>query len=203
LPPIQKLGLKLMSMGFLVPDDQAVVWRGPMVHGALTQFMTQVDWGELDYLLIDMPPGTGDAQLTISQTAPLSGAIIVTTPQDVSLADARRGTVMFRNVNIPILGIIENMAGFECSHCHEVTSIFRSGGGDKIAKEMDVRLLGSVPLDPKIAEGGDTGQPTVLSNPGSAAAKVFNQMAADISAQLSGLQGQATGAFKSLSLEWK
>lgn len=203
LPPIEKFGLKLMSMGYLVPEDQAVVWRGPMVHGALTQFMTQVDWGELDYLFIDMPPGTGDAQLTISQSAPLSGAIIVTTPQDISLADARRGTIMFRNVNIPILGVIENMAGFECSHCHEVTTIFRSGGGDRIAKEMQVALLGSIPLDPRIAEGGDAGTPTMIANPDTAAAKTFREVARVIAAHLSEQHDKPTAGFKSMSLEWR
>ena len=186
--PIEKDGVKMISMGFLIPEDQPVVWRGPMVHGALMQFMNQVEWGDLDYLLIDMPPGTGDAQLTISQSAPLSGAIIVTTPQEVSLLDARRGLMMFQNVKVPILGIIENMAGFVCSHCNEVTQIFRQGGGSRIAKEFKTSLLGSIPLDPRVADGGDTGRPIVVTHPNTEVSKIYKKIAGDVAAQLSVLQ---------------
>lgn len=201
--PVEKDGVKLMSMGFLVGEDQAVVWRGPMVHGALMQFMGQVDWGDLDYLLIDMPPGTGDAQLTISQSAPLSGALIVTTPQDISLLDARRGLKMFLNVNVPILGVIENMAGFACGHCNEVTHIFRQGGGKRIADEMKVPLLGSIPIDAHFAEGGDRGTPTVLGHPTSEAAKIYRKIAGDVAAGLSMRQAEASGQFQPLSLTWQ
>jgi len=201
--PIEKNGVKIMSMGFLVPDNQPVIWRGPMVHGALTQFMNQVEWGDLDYLLIDMPPGTGDAQLTISQTAPLSGAIIVTTPQEVSLLDARKGLQMFLNVKVPILGVIENMAGYSCSHCGEVTQIFRQGGGSKIAAEMGVPLLGSIPIDPRLAEDSDRGTPTVVAHPDLEVAKLYRKMAGDLAAQLSVLQAQTTGTFQPLSLTWQ
>ena len=200
--PVTKDGIKLMSMGFLVPENQPVVWRGPMVHGALTQFLTQVNWGELDYLLIDMPPGTGDAQLTISQSAPLSGAIIVTTPQEVSLLDARKGLRMFQNVKVPILGVIENMAGYVCSHCEEVTHIFRQGGGERIAQEMGVAILGSIPLDPRVAEGGDKGTPMVTAHPMAPVSLLYKKMAGELAAQLSVVQAQSSGLFKPLSLEW-
>ncbi|MBI4406193.1 MAG: Mrp/NBP35 family ATP-binding protein [Deltaproteobacteria bacterium] len=203
LIPIEKDGIKIMSMGFLVSPDQPVIWRGPMVHGVLVQFLSQVDWGELDYLVIDMPPGTGDAQLTISQSAPLSGAIIVTTPQEVSLIDARKGLLMFHSVNVPILGVIENMAGFVCEHCSNTTHIFRKGGGRKIAQELKVPFLGSVPLDTHVAEGGDFGTPIVSSHPNSPAAKLFITMAGDVAAELSIASSEAAGVFKPLKLEWQ
>lgn len=203
IEPVVKNGIKVMSMGFLVPENQPVVWRGPMIHGALTQFLTQVNWGELDYLLIDMPPGTGDAQLSISQSAPVSGALIVTTPQEVSLIDARKGLRMFQNVKVPILGVVENMSGFVCGHCNEVTPIFRSGGGEKMAREMGVSLLGGIPLDPRVAEGGDKGTPIVLGHPDSEVAKIYKKLAGDVAAQLSVFQAQSIGQFKPLTLEWQ
>jgi ATP-binding protein involved in chromosome partitioning len=201
--PVIKEGIKIMSMGFLVPEREPVIWRGPMVHGALTQFLSQVEWGDLDYLLIDMPPGTGDAQLTISQTAPLSGAIIVTTPQDVSLLDARKGLKMFQNVKVPILGVIENMAGFVCEECHHTTHIFRQNGGVKIAQEMKVPFLGSIPLDPRVAEGGDKGTPIVLTNPESPVGAIYRKLAGDVAAGLSVMQLESTGQFKPLRLVWQ
>jgi ATP-binding protein involved in chromosome partitioning len=201
--PVVKDGIKIMSMGFLVPENQPVVWRGPMVHGALTQFLSNVDWGELDYLLIDMPPGTGDAQLTISQSAPLSGAIIVTTPQEVSLLDARKGLKMFQNVKVPILGVVENMSGFVCEDCTHVTHIFRRGGGEKISAEMKVPFLGSIPLDPRVAEGGDKGTPIVGSHPDSLVGKIYTKIAGDVAASLSVLQLEASGQFKPLRLVWQ
>ena len=201
--PVEKDGIKIMSMGYLVPENQPVIWRGPMVHGALTQFLNQVEWGDLDYLLIDMPPGTGDAQLTISQTAPLSGAIIVTTPQDVSLLDARKGLMMFHNVNVPILGVIENMSGFVCGHCQETTHIFRKGGGERIAKEMGVPLLGAVPIDPRVAECGDAGTPAVGVFPTAEVSKIFKKIAGEVAAELSILHAKSSGNFHSMSLQWQ
>ncbi|MCB0416392.1 MAG: Mrp/NBP35 family ATP-binding protein [Bdellovibrionales bacterium] len=196
LVPLERHGVRLMSIGFVVPQDQPVVWRGPMVHGALTQFMTQVDWGDLDYLLIDMPPGTGDAQLTISQNAPLSGAIVVTTPQEISLLDARKGLKMFESVHVPILGIVENMAGFLApdGSRHE---IFRSGGGSRLAEEARVPLLGSLPLDPRVAEGGDLGEPVVQSSPDSPVAKLFSEIAKNIAGA-----SRTDSDFQPLSLNW-
>src|SRR5205807_9271846 len=152
--PVEKYGLKLMSMGFIVPPSQAVIWRGPMVHKAVTQFLTDIAWGALDYLVIDLPPGTGDAQLTLTQTAPLSGAVIVTTPQEVSLIDARKGLEMFRQVRVPVLGIVENMSYFEGEDGKRVP-IFGQGGGLKLAGEAGVPFLGEIPIDPRVAECGD------------------------------------------------
>lgn len=201
--PVEKDGIRMISMGFLVPENQAVVWRGPMVHGALTQFLTQVNWGELDYLLIDMPPGTGDAQLTMSQTAPLSGAIIVTTPQDISLLDARRGLVMFQSVHVPVLGIVENMSVYLCPKCGEASHIFSRGGGEKIASQMKIPLLGSIPIDPRVTEGGDTGKPIVVGHPESEVARSYQRIAGEVAARLSILQAKSAGTFKPLSLEWR
>jgi len=201
--PIEREGVKMMSMGYLIPEGEPVVWRGPMVHGALTQFLSQVEWGELDYLLIDMPPGTGDAQLTISQSAPLSGAIIVTTPQEVSLIDARKGLKMFQNVKVPILGVVENMSGFVCGHCHEVTQVFRKGGGEKMAAEMGVSILGSIPLDPQIAETSDSGNPIVVSQPQSEIAKGYKKIARDMAAKLSVMSLENSGQFKPVTMEWQ
>ncbi len=191
--PLVKDGVKVMSMGFLIPDDQPVVWRGPMVHGALTQFLTQVDWGELDYLFIDMPPGTGDAQLTISQNAPLSGAIIVTTPQAVSLADARKGLMMFQNVKVPILGVVENMSG----------EVFGAGGGRVLADQFQVPFLGSVPLQSSIVVSGDKGRPIIQVEPSSPAAVEFSQIADQVVSRLDSLQVGAGNHFQSLNLEWQ
>lgn len=181
--PLERHGLKLMSMGFLVPPTQAVIWRGPMVHRALTQFLTDLDWGPLDFLVIDLPPGTGDAQLTLTQTAPLTGAVIVTTPQDVSLIDARKGLEMFRQVRVPVLGIIENMSYFlgEDGRRYE---IFRHGGGKKLAQEAGVPFLGEVPIDPRVAECGDAGEPIVSRYPDSPVAKAYETLAAVVAQEL-------------------
>jgi ATP-binding protein involved in chromosome partitioning len=174
--PLLRYGLRLMSMGFLVPSTQAVIWRGPMVHKAVNDFLTRIDWGPLDYLVIDLPPGTGDAQLTLTQTAPLSGAVIVTTPQEVSLIDARKGLEMFRQVRVPVLGIVENMSFFvgEDGKRYE---IFRHGGGRKLAQEATVPFLGEIPIDPRVAECGDTGDPIVHKFPDSPVAKAYQALA--------------------------
>jgi ATP-binding protein involved in chromosome partitioning len=181
--PIEKYGLKLMSMGFLVPPHQAVIWRGPMVHRAVTQFLTDVNWGELDYLVIDLPPGTGDAQLTLTQTAPLSGAVIVTTPQDVSLIDARKGLEMFREVRVPVLGIIENMSYF-VTETGQRYEIFRHGGGEKLAAAAGVPFLGEVPIDPRVAECGDSGEPIVQRYPDSPVSQAYTALADSVVEQL-------------------
>lgn len=159
--PIEVMGIKAMSMGLLTTDDMPVIWRGPMVANIIQQFLNQVAWGPLDYLVIDLPPGTGDAQLTLTQKAPLAGAVIVTTPQEVALLDARRGLKMFQEVNVPVLGIVENMSYFICDQCEKRHDIFRRGGGKRIAEELGLELLAEIPLDPAIAEGGDNAKPVV------------------------------------------
>jgi ATP-binding protein involved in chromosome partitioning len=182
--PLEKFGIKLMSMGLLAGGDTPVIWRGPMVHNLLTQFLTHVDWGELDYLVVDFPPGTGDAQLTMTQ-APLAGAVIVTTPQVVSLLDARKALHMFRKVSIDVLGIVENMSYFACPHCGEQTPIFREGGGEATARELGVSLLGQIPIDPEITLSGDEGVPIVIRNPGSEVSKAYRELAGKVAAELS------------------
>jgi ATP-binding protein involved in chromosome partitioning len=193
LPPVSH-GVKLMSLGFLLPDtDTPVIWRGPMIGKALTQFLREVAWGELDYLLIDLPPGTGDAQLTLSQTLAMSGAVIVTTPQDVAMSIASRVLLMFRKMQVPILGIVENMSSFCCPTCHKETPIFSQGGGRKASQELDVPFLGGIPLDGEVCEGGDDGRPILLRNPASPVAEVFRRLAGALAAQVS---MQALGAPK-------
>jgi ATP-binding protein involved in chromosome partitioning len=174
--PMEKYGLRLMSMGFIVKQEQAVIWRGPMVHRAITQFLTDLDWGQLDYLVIDLPPGTGDAQLTLTQTAPLTGAVIVTTPQEVSLIDARKGLEMFRQVRVPVLGIVENMSYF-VGEDNKRYEIFRHGGGKKLSSEAGVPFLGEIPIDPRVAESGDSGDPIVHKYPDSPVAKAYLALA--------------------------
>ena len=162
IQPLEQFGVKLMSMGFLNPGDKPLVWRGPMLHSVVQQFLRGVDWGELDYLVIDLPPGTGDVQLSLIQTAPITGAIVVTTPSDVSLEDARKAVHMFHQVRVPILGIVENMSFLNCPHCHERIDVFSHGGGRRTAAEMQVNFLAELPLDPHVRIGGDTGSPIVL-----------------------------------------
>ena len=174
--PIERYGVKLMSMGFLVDPNQAVIWRGPKVAQAVAQFLAQCPWGELDVLVIDMPPGTGDAQLTLSQQAPLTGAIVVTTPQDVSLIDARKGVRMFAEVKVPVLGVVENMSYFVADDGKRY-DIFRAGGGKKLAAEANVPLLGELPIDPRVAECGDAGMPIVKKYPDSPVAKAYVALA--------------------------
>ncbi len=184
IAPIEKYGLKIVSIGFVSQGDTAVIWRGPLVGRMIQQFLTDVEWGELDYLIVDMPPGTGDAQLTLSQSVALTGAIIVTTPQDVALSDAKKGINMFRKVEVPVLGLIENMSYFACPHCGQRTEIFSHGGGQAAAAKFDVPFLGEVPLDIKIREGGDQGEPMVAQKADSPVQESFRQIAAQVAAQI-------------------
>jgi ATP-binding protein involved in chromosome partitioning len=184
--PVDGHGVKVMSLGFLMDSDTPVIWRGPMVMKALQQFIEDVDWGTLDFLIVDLPPGTGDAQLTMTQQVPLDGAVIVTTPQDVALIDARKGLAMFRKVNVPVLGVIENMSMFVCPHCGKASEIFKHGGGRKTAEQLGVPFLGDIPIDPAIVVGGDAGTPIVASHPSSAAAQAFAAVAAEIVRQVAG-----------------
>ena len=189
--PIDRYGLKLMSMGFLVNPNQAVIWRGPMVDKYLRQFLMAIPWGELDYLVIDLPPGTGDAQLTLTQAVPLSGAIIVTTPQEVSLIDARKGLEMFRQVRVPVLGIVENMSYFIAADGRRY-EIFRHGGGMKLAQEAGVPFLGEIPIDPQVADCGDTGDPIVHKHPDSGVAKAYLTLATTVAEHIGKAAPQAT-----------
>ncbi len=183
--PAEKYGLQVISMGFLTQDDAPIIWRGPMLHGALQQFFREVKWTNLDYLIIDMPPGTGDIALSLSQTVPVAGAIVVTTPQQVSLADSRRAVAMYKKLNIATLGIIENMSHFACPNCHHESDIFGHGGGERLAGELGVPFLGRVPIYQPIREGSDTGVPLVVSEPESPAARAFMAAAEQMAAQVS------------------
>ncbi len=183
--PLEAHGVKVMSMGFLVDEDSPVIWRGPMVMRALVQFLSETIWGELDYLILDLPPGTGDAQLTIVQQVSLAGAVIVTTPQDIALLDARKGLQMFRKTDVPILGIIENMSYYECPACGRREDIFDTGGGEKAAERYDVPFLGAIPLDVKVRAGGDLGVPIVAEEPGHPTAMAFRVAARRVAEQVS------------------
>jgi ATP-binding protein involved in chromosome partitioning len=189
MQPLQAHGLQVMSIGFLVDPDQPMVWRGPMVTSALNQLLQQTTWHDLDYLIVDMPPGTGDIQLTLSQQVPVSGAVIVTTPQDIALLDARKGLAMFRKVSVPVLGVIENKSTHVCSQCGHAEAIFGSGGGQQMAADFDVPLLAALPLELRIREQTDGGNPTVHSDPESAAAQQYFQAARRMSSSLA-LQGK-------------
>ena len=186
--PVENYGVKLISMAFLVPEDAPLVWRGPMVHQYLQAFFRDVLWGDLDYLLIDLPPGTGDVQLSLSQMVPLAGAITVTTPQEVALYDVRKGMAMFQKVNVPLLGIIENMSFFLCGHCGERTEIFSYGGGERAAEKLGIPFLGRIPIDPAIRDGGDSGHPIVTANPASPQAEAFREIAKKIMAEVGGAE---------------
>jgi ATP-binding protein involved in chromosome partitioning len=177
IQPLQNYGVKLMSMGFLSPGDKPLVWRGPMLHSVIQQFLRGVDWGELDYLVIDLPPGTGDVQLSLIQTAPVTGAVVVTTPSDVSLEDARKAVRMFEQVKVPLLGIVENMSYLMCPHCDERIDVFSTGGGRRTATAMGVNFLGALPLDPHVRIGGDTGKPIATFGPEDQRAKGFFELA--------------------------
>ena len=182
--PLEAHGVKVISLGFLIERDQPAIWRGPIVMKIVTQFLRDVAWGQLDYFLVDMPPGTGDAQLSLVQATHVHGAIIVTTPQDVATGDALRGAKMFQRVNVPVLGIVENMSWFECPHCGKPTSIFGSGGGKRLADELELPLLGEIPLYPRIHEGGDRGTPIVVSDPDAAASRALRALAERVTTAL-------------------
>jgi ATP-binding protein involved in chromosome partitioning len=190
LVPAEAYGMQVMSIGFLVKPGQPLIWRGPMLHSAIRQFLSDVEWDELDYLIIDLPPGTGDAQLSLAQSVPLSGGVIVTLPQDVSLEDARRGLEMFRELNVPILGVVENMSYLELPDGTRM-DIFGTGGGQKLAEAAKVPFLGQIPMDPSVRKGGDQGTPVVVSNPESAPSRALRSLAEQVAARLSvaALQG--------------
>jgi ATP-binding protein involved in chromosome partitioning len=183
--PAVAYGVRVMSMGFLLPPDQPVIWRGPMLHSAVRQFLTDVDWGMLDYLVVDLPPGTGDVAISLAQLVPLTGAVVVTTPQAVSLSDVGRAVEMFRRLEVPVLGVVENMSGFVCPHCGRETAIFGEGGGRQLAERMGVPFLGRIPLDPRVREGGDAGRPLVIAHPDSPAAQAMRDIARQIAARIS------------------
>lgn len=182
--PLEAYGVKIMSIGFLLDPEKALIWRGPLVAQLITQFLNDVIWEDLDYLVIDLPPGTGDVQLTLTQKIPLSGAIIVTTPQEVALSDAVKGLKMFQEVKTPVVGIVENMSGFICPHCGEKTPIFGEGGGKRTAEEHGVPFLGEVPIEARVREGGDIGKPIVAEHPDSETAKAFDHLAEAVALQL-------------------
>ena len=183
--PAEKYGIQVISMGFMTSDDAPVIWRGPMLHGAIQQFFREVRWNDLDYLIVDMPPGTGDVALSLSQTVPVAGSIVVTTPQAVSLADSRRAVRMYQKLNIPTLGIIENMSHFVCPSCHHEADIFGHGGGQKMAEELKTPFLGRIPIYQPIREGSDSGVPLLMSEPDSPAVKAFMSAAERVAAEIS------------------
>ena len=184
LIPLVRHNIKLMSIGFMVPEEQAMIWRGPMLHSSIRQLLGDVEWGELDYLIIDLPPGTGDVALSLTQAIPLTGALIVTTPQDVALADVRRGVAMFERLGVPILGIIENMSYFLCPHCNEKTEIFRADGGKNTSERFGVAFLGQIPLDAEVCTAGDIGVPIVAGHPESPQSEAFGTVAKELASVL-------------------
>jgi ATP-binding protein involved in chromosome partitioning len=184
--PLQAHGVKLMSLGFLLEDEQPAIMRGPLIAGILKQFLEQVEWGQLDYMIVDMPPGTGDAQLSLVQTINLSGAVIVTTSQDVSTSDVRRAIRMFERVNTKVLGVVENMGGMDCPHCQGHIDVFGTGGGKRLAHDMHVPFLGEIPLDPRVRESGDAGTPTAVSHSESPAGLALREIADQVMAAVEG-----------------
>jgi ATP-binding protein involved in chromosome partitioning len=201
LAPLKAHGVEVMSIGFMIDQEQPMAWRGPMVTSALTQLLGDTTWGNLDYLVIDMPPGTGDIQLTLAQRVPVSGAVIVTTPQDIALLDARRGLKMFEKVEVRVLGVVENMSMHVCSNCGSVEHIFGSGGGARMAQQYGVQLLGELPLDIRIREDADGGTPTVVAEPDSARAKAYFIMARKTAARLATLNKDYSRAFPKITIE--
>lgn len=187
--PLEAHGVKVISLGFLIEKEQPAIWRGPIVMKIITQFLRDVQWGELDYFLVDMPPGTGDAQLSLVQATPVHGAVIVTTPQQVAVGDALRGVKMFERTGVPVLGIVENMSWFENPETGKPIALFGSGGGERLAQECDLPLLGQIPIDPRIQEGGDTGRPIVAAEPEARAAKAIEQVAQRVMERMAARQG--------------
>jgi ATP-binding protein involved in chromosome partitioning len=185
ITPLERYGVKVISIQFFVPEGQPIVWRGPLVGGAIQQFLRDVDWGELDYLVIDLPPGTSDAQLTLAQAVPISGSVLVTTPQDVALADVAKALAMFRRMSVPVMGIVENMSNFVCPHCGEETEIFGRGGGQRFAQRNEIEYFGAVPIDVKVRQGGDAGVPAVAQREPGAAAEVLRALARTVAARMS------------------
>jgi len=201
LTPLRAHGVEVMSIGFMIDQEQPMAWRGPMVTQALTQLLGDTNWGELDYLVVDMPPGTGDIQLTLAQRVPVSGAVIVTTPQDIALLDARKGLKMFEKVEVRVLGVVENMSMHVCSQCGHVEHVFGSGGGARMAAQYGVQLLGELPLDIRIREDADGGSPTVVAEPGSTRAQAYFLMARRTAARLSTLNKDYSRAFPKITVE--
>jgi ATP-binding protein involved in chromosome partitioning len=201
MTPLKAHGVEVMSIGFMIDQEQPMVWRGPMVTQALTQLLGDTNWGDLDYLVVDMPPGTGDIQLTLAQRVPVSGAVIVTTPQDIALLDARRGLKMFEKVEVRVLGVVENMSMHVCSQCGHVEHVFGSGGGARMAAQYGVQLLGELPLDIRIREDADGGAPTVVAEPGSERARAYFLMARRTAARLATLNKDYSRAFPKITVE--
>ena len=184
IAPLERYGVKVISIQFFVPPGQPIVWRGPLVGGAIQQFLRDVEWGELDYLVIDLPPGTSDAQLTLAQSVPISGALLVTTPQDVALSDVEKALAMFRRLSVPIVGLVENMSAFVCPHCGEATEIFGRGGGERFARRHELHFFGGIPLDMKVRQGGDAGVPAVAQREPGEAAEVMREVARQVAARM-------------------
>jgi len=185
ITPLERYGVKVISIQFFVPEGQPIVWRGPLVGGAIQQFLRDVDWGDLDYLVIDLPPGTSDAQLTLAQAVPISGALLVTTPQDVALLDVGKALAMFRRMSVPVMGVVENMSAFVCPHCGEATEIFGRGGGERFAQRNELEYFGGIPLDIRVRQGGDAGVPAVAQREPGAAAVVMRALARTVAARMS------------------
>jgi ATP-binding protein involved in chromosome partitioning len=185
ITPLERYGVKVISIQFFVPEGQPIVWRGPLVGGAIQQFLRDVDWGELDYLVIDLPPGTSDAQLTLAQAVPISGTVLVTTPQEVALADVGKALAMLKRMSVPVIGVVENMTGFVCAHCGEVTEIFGRGGGERFAATHDLEFLGGIPLDVTVRQGGDVGVPAVAQREPGPAALALGTLARTVAARMS------------------
>lgn len=201
MEPLESHGLQISSVGFMVDEDEPMIWRGPMAAGALEQLLKLTNWKDLDYLIVDMPPGTGDIQLTLSQSVPITGAVVVTTPQDIALIDAKKGLKMFEKVNVPILGVVENMSVFVCPHCGGVEHIFGEGGAKEMSEQYDVPMLGDLPLSPKIRFQADSGRPTVVAEPDSTEAKLFIDMAMKIAGRVAKLAKDYTSRMPTISVK--